>query len=170
MPTAELIAEVILNDPKYDKLSLLDSYRKGGVRSDMPYINFYLDFFSQGKPAYVKDQFMSFHEAVRIIRDTGGIPVIAHPGHNFKGKETKILELIKSGAEGIEVFNNYHNRDQIDYFHELALQNRMLITCGSDFHGKTKPLIKPGMYNIMPDEEPLLQGYLEHFTKKIPVF
>lgn len=170
LPTAELIAEVLLDNPKYGGISLLDAYRKGGARSDMPFINFYLDFFAQGKPAYVKVQFMAFHEAVRIIREAGGITVIAHPGHNFRGKENKVLELIKSGAEGIEVFNNYHNRDQIDHFHEMALQNRMLITCGSDFHGKTKPLIEPGIYNIISDEEPLLQGYLEHFTKKIPAF
>jgi len=59
---------------------------KGGKRSDMPYINFYLDYFAQGKPAFVPIQYMSFRHAVEMIKDNGGIPIVAHPGLNLKGK------------------------------------------------------------------------------------
>lgn len=57
---------------------------KGGKRSDMPYINFYLDYFAQGKPAFVPIQYMSFRHAVEMIKDNGGIPIVAHPGLNLK--------------------------------------------------------------------------------------
>ena len=52
LPTLELIAEVMLSDPACDT-PLLAPYRKGGARGDMPYINFYLDFGAQGRPAFV---------------------------------------------------------------------------------------------------------------------
>ena len=60
---------------------------EGGERSDMPYINFYLDYFAQGRPAFVPVEYMAFRDAVELVRDNGGVPVVAHPGLNFRGRE-----------------------------------------------------------------------------------
>lgn len=118
----------------------------GGERSDMPYINFYHDFFAQGKPAYVRINYVDFIDAINLVKANGGIPIIAHPGMNLKGKEDLVIELIEKGAEGLEVFNNYHNSAQIEYFAELTMEKSILMTCGSDFHGKNKPLIDIGKF------------------------
>ena len=147
LPTGELIAEVMLSDRKYYS-SLLTPYMEGGERSDMPYINFYLDYFAQDKPAFVPIHYMSYKDAVEMIKDNGGIPVVAHPGLNLKGKENIAEELLNNGAEGLEVFNNYHTGNQIDYFAGLVLQQNGIMTCGSDFHGKTKPLINIGQFKF----------------------
>ena len=149
LPSGELIAEVLLNNDRYLGNEKLAPYRKGGQRSDMPYINFYLDFFAQGKPAYVKTEYMEYPEAIALIKRNRGVPVVAHPGLNLKGREEVIEELLIKGAEGLEVFNNYHSRDQIDYFGRVAMEKGILMTCGSDFHGKTKPLIKPGAFRTI---------------------
>jgi 3',5'-nucleoside bisphosphate phosphatase len=146
LPCEELIAEVLLSDKKYHSNIKLSPYLKGGNRSDMPYINFYLDFFAQGKPAYVKIELIDYHDAVEIIKSNNGTPIVAHPGMNLKGKEEMILELMDNGACGLEVFNNYHNKNQVIYFAEIAVQNGLIMTCGSDFHGKNKPLIDIGNY------------------------
>lgn len=167
LPSPELIAEVLLSNPRYNDISRLNPYRTNGSRSDMPYINFYLDFFAQGKPAYVQMEFMPYNEAVSIIKDTGGVPVIAHPGHNFKGRENVIRELIDGGAEGIEVYNNYHSMEQIAFFERLALEKQIVMTAGSDFHGKTKPLIQPGMFTMMQGSETQFQEYLELFLERL---
>ncbi len=148
LPCGELIAEVLVTNKKYHSNKLLTPYLPGGKRSDMPYINFYHDYFAQGKPAYVKINYMNYTEAIELVRNTGGIPVIAHPGVNFTGKEDVVQELLNSGALGIEVFNNYHKNKQVEYYAGLALQNKVLITCGSDFHGKNKPLIDIGQFRI----------------------
>jgi 3',5'-nucleoside bisphosphate phosphatase len=149
LPSGELIAEVLLGNPNYSRNTLLDPYRAGGLRSDMPFINFYLDFFAQGKPAYVKIEFMEYSEAIDLIRRNHGVPVVAHPGLNLKGRETVVEELLNQGAAGLEVFNNYHTEEQIDYFAGVAWKRNVLMTCGSDFHGKTKPLIKPGAFRTI---------------------
>ena len=70
LPTLELIAEVMLSDPACDT-PLLAPYRKGGARGDMPYINFYLDFGAQGRPAFVPVEYMNFRDAVELVRDNG---------------------------------------------------------------------------------------------------
>lgn len=146
-PTAELIAEVLLSDKKYE-VEKLQPYMPGGERSDMPYINFYLDYFAQGKPAYVHIDYMSFTDALALVRDNGGTPIVAHPGLNLKGREEVVEKLLAKGAAGMEVFNNYHSDEQIGYLTELVQKQNAIMTCGSDFHGKTKPLINLGGYKF----------------------
>ena len=148
-PSAELFAEVLLGKKETHSNEKMKPYMEGGARSDMPYINFYLDFFAQGKPAYVKVEKMSFDDAINLVLDHGGIPIIAHPGMNFKGKEEKVLELLDLGARGWEVFNNYHDQKQMEYFARIAVERGAIITCGSDFHGKNKPLIDIGKFKIL---------------------
>lgn len=160
LPSPELFAEVLLNNPHYHRNKLLQPYLKGGGRSDMPYINFYLDYFAQGKPAYVKIEHMPFEEAIELIKDSGGIPVVAHPGHNFKDSEKLVADLLKKGASGLEVFNNYHRPDQMAYFASLCRRHRSLMTGGSDFHGKTKPLIEIGSF-------PMLENFQEDLAKSL---
>ena len=145
LPTMELIAEVMLSDAACDT-PLLAPYREGGVRGDMPYINFYLDFGAQGRPAFVPMEYMNFRDAVELVRDNGGVPVVAHPGLNLRGRERIVEKLLERGAEGLEVFNNYHDDRQIAYFAPLVRRRGALMTCGSDFHGKTKPLIHVGRF------------------------
>lgn len=162
LPTGELIAEVMLSDEKYDS-PLLNPYRQGGERSDMPYINFYLDYFAQGKPAFVPIRYMTYGEAIEMIKDNGGIPIVAHPGLNLKGKEVIIEKLLDQGAEGLEAFNNYHTSQQIDYFATEALKRNCLMTCGSDFHGKTKPLIQIGQFRF----DSRYEAYLDQSIRQL---
>jgi hypothetical protein len=146
-PTGELIAEVLLMNPDFHSNPALQAYLPGGERSDMPLINFYLDFFAQGKPAYVKIEHLDFKEAVDLVRSNGGIPIVAHPGLNLEGREDLVNELMDHGAAGLEVFNNYHNENQVSCFAGLTSKRGALMTCGSDFHGKNKPLISVGQYH-----------------------
>lgn len=162
LPTGELIAEVMLSDKKY-YTPLLQPYMEGGTRSDMPYINFYLDYFAQGKPAFVPIEYMSFTNAIELIRDNGGIPIVAHPGLNLTGKEQTAEQLLKKGASGLEVFNNYHTIEQIDYFASLVINRDCIMTCGSDFHGKTKPLIQIGQFK----SDKKFKEYLIHSIQKL---
>ena len=78
LPTGELIAEVMLSDAKYHTPPLRP-YMEGGARSDMPYISFYLDYFAQGRPAFVPVEYMDFRRRQR--RRTGrGASGVEFPG------------------------------------------------------------------------------------------
>ena len=161
LPTGELIAEVMLSDAKYHT-PLLRPYMKGGARSDMPYINFYLDYFAQGRPAFVPVAYMDYRDAVELVRDNGGTPVVAHPGLNFRGREEVAEQLLDRGAAGLEVFNNYHSPEQAVYFTSLALSKEAFMTCGSDFHGKTKPRIAVGRFPSDSRFDGRLSDFVNH--------
>ncbi|AOT72491.1 PHP domain-containing protein [Geosporobacter ferrireducens] len=155
--TGELIAEVIINNPENHKKSILLPYLEGGSRSDMPNVNFYWDFFSQGKIAYIPIEYISLKEAIDLIEGTGGIPVIAHPGNNLRNKENLIYKLIHEGIKGMEVYSSYHSDEQIDYFLSVAKEKGLFITCGTDFHGKNKPNIQLGYFKQSIDFQEIIR-------------
>lgn len=95
--TGGLIAEILLEGEANRKSTILSPYVEEGNRSDMPYVNFYWDYFSKGKPAYVPIKFISLKETLNIIHNNGEVAVIAHPGNNLKSDLRIIDEIISEG-------------------------------------------------------------------------
>lgn len=149
-PCGELIGEVLLRNENAKENPKLRPYLSGGARSDMPYLNFYRDFFAQGRVAHVPMQYMTLKQAVELIINSKGIPIIAHPGDNLKNNLDVLDDIIHEGILGIEVFSSYHTPGQVDYFYNKAVNENLCISCGSDFHGKNKPTISIGDCNC-PD-------------------
>jgi len=142
--TGELFAEVLLSDGRNDGCRLLDPYRPGGSRSDNPYVNFYWDFYSQGRPCHTPISYIPLTDAIAAITAAGGISVLAHPGNNLKGRFELFDRMVPLGLKGVEAFSSYHDAATCAYFLAKARQYDLLASCGSDFHGKTKPAIKLG--------------------------
>lgn len=142
--TGEMIAEVALADIRNQNHPLLKPYRLGGLRSDNPYVNFFWDYCSQGKEAYLPIDYITFEEALALITDTGGFAVIAHPSHTVGRCKETIAYMVSCGVRGLEVFSSYHTMEDISYYSQIAEELHLLKTAGSDFHGKTKPSVELG--------------------------
>ncbi len=105
-------------------------------------------YLGKGKPAYV-DKFKVFcQDAIKIVLDAGGVPVLAHPGilpfsHNREMKDF-ILSLIPFGLQGIEVYHTDHDKKTCSFLSRIARENKLLVTGGSDFHGKYTPGVELG--------------------------
>ncbi|POP45587.1 PHP domain-containing protein [Superficieibacter electus] len=163
VPQEEEMAELILEDERNAGHSLLVPYRKGNARGDMPLINFFWDFFGKGKPCHVEIAFPPLQEMVEVIRSNGGIPVIAHIGANVKSGHTDVIsEMIKVGVMGVEVFSSYHDNDLRQQLYHYAQDRALLMTCGSDFHGKNKPKIRMGSCKLSLSESEKVNEFLEH--------
>ncbi len=91
---------------------------------------------------------LQYQECLELIKDSGGIPVLAHPKSlELSEKEFLILlkEMISCGLKGIEVYHSSHSKEEMDYYLEIANKYGLLISGGSDFHGKSvKPDIELG--------------------------
>ena len=61
-------------------------------------------------------------------------------------------DIIACGIDGIEAFSSYHDESVSRYFYDLARKNDLIVTCGSDYHGKTKPSVGLGRMNCSVDE------------------
>ena len=90
----------------------------------------------------------TYQECLELIANSGGIPVLAHPKSlELSEKEFLILlkEMISCGLKGIEAYHSSHSKEEMDYYLEIANQYGLLISGGSDFHGKSvKPDIELG--------------------------
>lgn len=86
---------------------------------------------------------LQYQECIKLIKDSGGIPVLAHPKTlELNNKEFLMLlkNMLKEGLEGIEVYHSIHSKEEMDYYLKIANEYNLLISGGSDYHGK---LVKP---------------------------
>ncbi|MDD5687604.1 MAG: PHP domain-containing protein [Elusimicrobia bacterium] len=91
-------------------------------------------YLAVGKPAYVKKYCLSSDEAIKLILQVGGIPVLAHP--HFKDIEINIIPpLVKSGLKGIEVWHTKLSSSETKKLKNIADKLGLVATGGSDCHG-----------------------------------
>lgn len=102
----------------------------GGTSSVM---EAYAKYINDESPVYVQRKTVSPQDAVEIIYDAGGIPVIAHP-HDIDIAETLIKELMQYGLRGIEAYHRKHSPACVEYFSTMAEELGLIVTGGSDFH------------------------------------
>jgi 3',5'-nucleoside bisphosphate phosphatase len=120
-----------------------------GARSNSPYVNFYRDYLRGGKPAFVPIEDILTLEAISKIKGIGAVPVLAHPSDTG---QQNILALVQNGLEGLEVYTSYHSPEEQEGFRNFAAAHELLVTAGSDFHGKA----------VKPDVD-LGQGGEDHY-------
>ncbi len=104
-------------------------------------------FLGKDCAAYVPRKTLTTGEAIAIIRQAGGLAVLAHPltlGLDDEALVLLINQLKKDGLAGLEVFYPNHNRESQERLLGLCRKFDLLITGGSDFHGRNKPNIRMG--------------------------
>lgn len=143
-PLGVKIAQVLLNKPESRKNPRLEKYYDENGQPVVPYI-FYQDYFAEGGMAYVPKTHISLEEVLSLAPETGGVPVLSHPGAYFQNTTHEDLANLKElGLQGLEVFTSYHTAEQTAYYLSLAREFDLVATAGSDFHGKIKPNVKFG--------------------------
>lgn len=93
----------------------------------------FMTLLDKNGPAYVPHYKLSPKQIIELIKQAGGIPVLAHPG--LVGNDTIVLDIIRSGILGLEVYHPKHDEGQIQKYLTLANTHQLAITGGSDFHG-----------------------------------
>ena len=91
---------------------------------------------------------ITYEECLNLILNSKGVPVLAHPKTlKLDEKEFLILlrEMISLGLKGIEVYHSSHTKEEMDYYLKIANEYDLLISGGSDYHGKfVKPDVELG--------------------------
>ena len=156
--TGERICEWLLENEENQKHTELVPYFPQGSRSDNPMVNFYWDYLSQGKVAYVPSDLPSLQDCIDLIHTVGGVAILAHPGKNIQEDQPVLDEMLPLGLDGLEVFSSYHSEIQIAFYAAYAKKHQLSMTCGSDYHGKTKPRIQLGMTHCPMDAEEIMSN------------
>jgi predicted metal-dependent phosphoesterase TrpH len=108
-------------------------------------------YLTEGKPGYVPHAWAKLKDAVRWIRDAGGIAVIAHPArYRFSPTAEYALftEFIAHGGRGVEVLTGSHSHSEQVRYADTALEFDLLASRGSDFHSPEESRVELG---ALPD-------------------
>jgi 3',5'-nucleoside bisphosphate phosphatase len=120
--------------------------RAAGATGDLG--PFFEEYLVPGAKAFVPRRWPSAEQAIELIRDAGGVAVIAHPYWDISEPD-KVEHLIRSlGADGIETFYPSHSKEQTAHLLRLCDELDLTPTASSDYHGPThKTFAKFGAYD-----------------------
>lgn len=112
----------------------------GHVRS---YDEAFTRWIGRDGPAYVERYKLTPEEAIKLLRSSGGLPVLAHPYIYSRYGERKagldldywLPRLRDAGLEGLEIYYPNYPRSISRQLLALAIEHELVITGGSDFHG-----------------------------------
>jgi predicted metal-dependent phosphoesterase TrpH len=110
-------------------------------------------YLVKGKPGYVEHQWMDLELAVTLIRESGGVAVIAHPGRydlGFVNMHLLMHEFRGYGGEAIEVVTGSHTPPQYDQFAKIAHRFGLKASQGSDYHGPGLSYMEMGYLPRLP--------------------
>lgn len=135
------------------------AFEAGLVASEGEMFDLYI---GEGRPAYVRKDAFSCSEAVGLIREAGGVSVLAHPGATGLSL-TDIDRIVSMGVDGIEVFYPEHEPLYRRSLELYAESRGLLVTGGSDFHGVRNGVLGP---IGMPDYP---EAHLRRFLDRLGV-
>ena len=98
-------------------------------------------FLHNGSKFYINHYSPSPEVAIRLIKEAGGVAVIAHPLASRSGRKIELEtlnRLIDAGLDGIEVDHRDHNEMERSELMRLAIEHDLVVTGSSDYHGTGK--------------------------------
>lgn len=108
---------------------------EAGHCADVPEV--FRRYLTEGKPGFVEHKWARLGDAVRWVREAGGVAVIAHPArYGFTPTEEYALftEFIAHGGRGVEVVTGSHTAAEAVKYAATAQEFDLLASRGSDFH------------------------------------
>lgn len=97
-------------------------------------------------PAYAGKFSLTPQDAIKLILESKGVPVLAHP-HNSNCDEL-IPGFVKAGLKGLEIYYPEYSDVVKRYYLQIADKYGLVATGGSDCHGDAKPDVKVGKVSV----------------------
>jgi hypothetical protein len=127
--------------------------RAAGASGDLG--PFFEEYLVPGAKAFVPRRWPTAAQAIELIREAGGVAVIAHPYWDISDP-TEVEHLIRSLApDGVETFYPPHTKEQTAHLLSLCKELDLVPTASSDYHGPThKTFAEFGAYDTYGLGEP----------------
>lgn len=107
-------------------------------------------WLATGRPAYVRRSLITLREAIDLIREAGGVAVMAHPG--LTRRDELIEYLVRLGVRGLEVYHPRHDFVDVARYRKTCARFDLFATGGSDYHGPGRNDVTIGCVKTPPDE------------------
>jgi len=122
-------------------------------------------YLVEGKPGFVPHRWATLGDAVRWIREAGGLAVIAHPArYGFSANEEYALfsEFQQHGGQGVEVVTGSHTTAECAVYAGMAREFGLAASRGSDFHSPNESHTDLGKLPPLPGDLQTVWDALAH--------
>lgn len=110
---------------KYNITSTSDLYRLSTTNKEFPlYIDMHIVW-------------PDIKELLSTIHDNNGKVFLAHP-FRYNMPVIEVLNEVKDYVDGIEISNNPKDKEEVEFLYKYAIDNNLLVSCGSDYHGNSR--------------------------------
>lgn len=161
--TWEMVMEHLEKGATIGRPAIADTLASMGLVGDRSAAFDY--YLSTDGPFYVSHSTVSTLEAIGLIREAGGVPVIAHPlkgvGPDTDPEDLPMAhfeEMIATGLQGVEVYHRDVPETARKWLLELAAKHNLVVTGSSDYHGE---LGKPNQLGENTTSKEMLDRILE---------
>ncbi|MHA1566214.1 MAG: PHP domain-containing protein [Alphaproteobacteria bacterium] len=132
LPTGSSFLDALAEDDSNRQHPLVQLYLTG-EKAQNPYVNFYFDTMCNGGPADVDEAALPVLTSIQRFLALGAVPVVAHPRDLA---EDDLRTMVEAGLMGVEAICSYHDEATTTHWRKMAAKYGLLITAGSDFHGR----------------------------------
>lgn len=152
----------VLTRAHYARFLLAHGYVKGLPEAFDRYVG-------DHAPCYIPREKVTPMQAVHLILQSGGVPILAHPilYHMSDERLDKLVATLKQeGLAGIEAIYSTYNAAEERQIRKLAAKYELLLSGGSDFHGAAKPGLSMGNgYGKLYVPYEILAGMKQYLSK-----
>lgn len=102
----------------------------------------FAELLSSRSKYYVTLPTVSPIDAIRMVREAGGVSVYAHPRARMRGRvvpDAGLHAMIAAGLDGIEIDHRDNPVGEREELRRIAQAHDLIITGSSDYHGTGKP-------------------------------
>lgn len=128
-----------------------------GLVEQKNYMSWFMENYAEQRGKYPPSiDFLSLPDLVKLIREAGGIAIVAHP----HGKLDDIDFLMENGVVGLEINHSMMTPEERQRAYKIAMEKNLFISGGSDHEG-----LCGGLYDSYPTKEALMAS--EHYLEPL---
>lgn len=94
------------------------------------------EYLARDRSGFVAKPEFPASKALDLVHEAGGVGVLAHPGHWTPSG--RLRHLVEVGLDGIEITHPSHDSTLQQYYGRMARAYDLLVTGGSDYHGRAE--------------------------------
>lgn len=128
----EILENVLPKNSVPGRLHLARILVESGYFNSIPEV--FQEYLAAGKPGYIGRFRQSPQEICQLIKQAGGVAILAHP-YEIKSERLRNLLLESDLFDGVEAIHPSHGYLEVERLLEWGRKWGKLVSGGSDFHG-----------------------------------
>ena len=150
------ITKMVFHNERTRLLPFVKKYIDSCESESVAMSRFETDVFGKNGPCYVKANYPDAKAVIDAIHSAGGIAILSSWHLDYISDDV-LEEIVDLGMDGVECFSNDIHEQTIAAALKIVQKRKLFVSCGSDYHGPTKPKYHMGVSNCPEKALPLVK-------------